>query len=357
MTKPFDVSKFRKEITKSIEGLSIGFNDPTDWISTGNYTLNYLISGDFFKGVPMGKVTVFAGESGAGKSYICSGNLIRHAQEQGIYVVLIDTENALDEAWLHALGVTTTDDKLLKLNMAMIDDVAMTITKFVADYKTLPEDSRPKVLFVVDSLGMLLTPTDVNQFQAGDMKGDMGRKPKALTALVRNCVNMFGNLNIGMVCTNHTYASQDMFDPDDKISGGQGFIYASSIVVAMRKLKLKLDEDGNKTTTVNGIRASCKIMKTRYAKPFESVHVQIPYATGMSPYSGLFDLLEEKGSLKREGNSYLYTTKDGEIMKAMRKGWTSELLDKVMADIMLRDLTAGVNTADTTITEDIEDVA
>jgi len=190
------------------------------------------------------------------------------------------------------------------------------------------------------------------------MKGDMGRKPKALTSLVRNTVNMFGNLNIGMVCTNHTYASQDMFDPDDKISGGQGFIYASSIVVAMRKLKLKEDEDGNKTgSQVMGIRASCKIMKTRYAKPFESVHVKIPYATGMSPYSGLFDMLEEKGSLKREGNSYLYTTKDGEIMKAMRKGWNNEMLDKAMADIMLRDLTAGVNTADTAITEDIEDVA
>ena len=26
MAKPFDVSKFRKEITKSIDGLSIGFN-------------------------------------------------------------------------------------------------------------------------------------------------------------------------------------------------------------------------------------------------------------------------------------------------------------------------------------------
>ena len=118
MTKPFDVSKFRKEITKSIDGLSIGFNDPTDWISTGNYTLNYLISGDFFKGVPMGKVTVFAGESGAGKSYICSGNLVRHAQEQGIYVVLIDSENALDEAWLHALGVDTDEKKLLKLSVS-----------------------------------------------------------------------------------------------------------------------------------------------------------------------------------------------------------------------------------------------
>ena len=135
MAKPFDVSKFRKSITKSIEGLSIGFNDPTDWISTGNYALNYLISGDFNKGVPLGKVTVFAGESGSGKSFICSGNLVRHAQEQGIYVVLIDSENALDEAWLHALGVSTADDKLLKLNMAMIDDVAKTISEFVKEYK------------------------------------------------------------------------------------------------------------------------------------------------------------------------------------------------------------------------------
>jgi hypothetical protein len=71
----------------------------------------------------------------------------------------------------------------------------------------------------------------------------------------------------------------------------------------------------------------------------------------MSPYSGLFDMLEEKGSLKREGNSYLYTTKDGEIMKAMRKGWNNEMLDKAMADIMLRDLTAGVNIAEQTIEE------
>jgi RecA/RadA recombinase len=132
MAKAFDVSKFRKEITKSIEGLSIGFNDPTDWISTGNFALNYLISGDFNKGIPLGKVTVFAGESGAGKSYICSGNIIKNAQEQGIYVVLVDSENALDEAWLKALGVDTGQDKLLKLSMSMIDDVAKTISVTVS---------------------------------------------------------------------------------------------------------------------------------------------------------------------------------------------------------------------------------
>ena len=348
--KSFDPTKFRKDLTKSITGMSSGFNDPTDWISTGNYALNYLISGDFHKGVPLGKVTVFAGESGAGKSYICSGNIVKAAQDQGIFVVLIDSENALDESWLQALDVDTSEEKLLKLNMSMIDDVAKTMSTFMADYKTMPEEDRPKVLFVVDSLGMLLTPTDIDQFNKGDMKGDMGRKPKQLTALVRNTVNMIGSYNVGLVCTNHTYASQDMFDPDDKISGGQGFIYASSIVVAMKKMKLKEDEDGNKISQVMGIRAGCKVMKTRYAKPFEGVQVKIPYETGMNPYSGLLELFEAKDIIKKQGNRLAYTTLDGEEILDYRKKWQGEHLDKVMSDYLIKEASV-VNTSDDTLEE------
>ena len=336
MARPFDVSKFRKDITKSIDGLSVGFNDPTDWISTGNYALNYLVSGDFHKGIPLGKVTVFAGESGAGKSYIASGNIIKAAQDQGIFVVLIDSENALDESWLQALNVDTSDEKLLKLNMAMLDDVAKTVSTFMKDYKAMPDGERPKVLFVIDSLGMMMTPTELNQFDAGDMKGDMGRKAKALKALVTNCVNMFGSYNVGLVATNHTYQSQDMFDPDDKISGGQGFVYASSIVVAMKKLKLKVDANGVKTSQVHGIRAACKVMKTRYAKPFEGVQVEIPYETGMDPYSGLVDIFEKAGLLKKSGNRLEYTSKrTGEVIIEFRKNWIGEKLDTVMEDIAL----------------------
>jgi len=330
--KVFDVSKFRKNLTKSITGMSHGFHDPTDWISTGNFALNYLISGDFHKGVPLGKVTVLAGESGSGKSFIAAGNLVKAAQDQGIYVILIDSENALDETWLQALNVDTDDKKLLKLGMSMVDDVAKTVSTFMADYREMPEEERPKILFVIDSLGMLLTPTDVDQFTKGDMKGDMGRKPKALTALVRNCVNMFGSHNVGLVATNHTYASQDMFDPDDKISGGQGFIYASSIVIAMKKLKLKEDEDGKKVTDVRGIRAACKVMKTRYAKPFESVQVKIPYETGMDPYSGLVDLFEKKGLLKQQGNRLKYVDSSNEEHLHYRKDWTGEKLEIIMSD-------------------------
>ena len=340
MAKAFDLTKFRKTLTKSIDGLGVGFNDPTDWISTGNYALNYLISGDFHKGVPLGKVTVFAGESGSGKSYICSGNIVKNAQQQGIFVVLIDSENALDESWLHALGVDTSDDKLLKLNLAMIDDVAKTISTFMKDYKETPQTERPKVLFVIDSLGMLMSPTEVNQFDSGDLKGDMGRKAKALKALVTNCVNMFGSYNVGLVATNHTYASQDPYNPDPNVSGGQGFVFASSILVAMKKLKLKEDEEGNKTSDVLGIRAGCKVMKTRFAKPFEDVEVQIPYQTGMNPYSGFFDLIEKKKFVTREGNRYLYTDLHGEIHRYFRKEWSKNengIMDLVMKEFHQRE--------------------
>ena len=335
MQKPFDLSKFRTGITKSISGISAGFHDPVDWISTGNHTLNYLISGDFNKGVPLGKVSVFAGESGSGKSFICSGNLVRNAQDHGCQVVLFDSENALDEDWLKALNVDTSPEKLLKISVSMIDDVAKSISEFMKDYKSnygdLEYDEMPKLLFVVDSLGMLLTPTDVDQFQKGDMKGDMGRKPKALTALVRNTVNQLAPYPIGLVCTNHTYASQDMFDPDDKISGGQGFVYASSIVVAIKKLKLKEDADGNKVSTVQGIRAACKVMKSRYSKPFEGVQIKIPYETGMDPYSGLLEMLETKGIVDKVGNKLSYVSPvTGEEIKEFRKGWTGDKLQVII---------------------------
>jgi recombination protein RecA len=340
MGKAFDVSKFRKNLTKAIPAMSSGFNDPRDWISTGNHTLNYLMTGDFGRGVPLGKVTMFAGESGAGKSYICSGNLVKNAQAQGILPVILDSENALDEDWLKALGIDTAPDKLMRFGVSMIDEVAKFISEFMKEYKEayadLPYEEQQKVLFIIDSVGMLLTPTDINQFEAGDMKGDMGRKAKALTALIKNTVNRIAPHPVGLVVTNHTYASQDMFDPDDKITGGSGFVYASSMVVAMKKLKLKTDADGNKTSQVHGIRAACKIMKTRYAKPFESVQVEIPYTTGMDPYSGLVDLFEARGWLKKEGNKLTYTTLDGEIIKEFRKGYTDEILDKIMADVVAR---------------------
>jgi RecA/RadA recombinase len=357
--KPLDLSKLRKSFAKNHK-LSTGFHDPEVWIDTGNYALNYRISSSFFKGVPLGKVTVFAGESGSGKSYIASGNLVRNAQKMGIFPIIMDSEFAIDEQWLKNLGVDTSPDKLEKVNVSLVDEVAKTVNGtmewFLDEFGALPKAEQPKILFVVDSIGMLSTPTEVDQFDKGDMKGDMGRKAKQLKALVTQCLKMFGPYNIGMVATNHVYKSQDQFSPDDVISGGSGFIFASSIIVAQQKFKLKEDEDGNKITEVRGIRAKLKVVKSRYAKPFEEVEAMIPWESGMDPYSGLFEMFEKMGLLVKEGNSYAYVDLDGVVHKQFRKAWKKdhERLQMIMRNVEITDALEPVEGVDTGV--DIEDI-
>ena len=99
-SRTVDLTKFRKEVTKSIPGVSVGFRDPTTWIDSGNYALNWLISGDFRRGFPLGKVCALAGDPGSGKSLIATSGAIRDAQRQGVYVVVLDSENALDKTWM-----------------------------------------------------------------------------------------------------------------------------------------------------------------------------------------------------------------------------------------------------------------
>lgn len=333
--KPFDFSKLKKNVNKSL-GISDGYHDPSIWIDTGNYALNKMISGDFFKGIPLGKVTVFAGESGSGKSYIVAGNIVRACQKAGILPVILDSEFALDEEWLRKLNVDTAPDKLIRWPVSLVDDCATIVNEFMKEYQdqygSLPKEERQPVLFIIDSLGMLSTPTEVDQFNKGEMKGDMGRKAKQLKAFVTMALKVMGPHNVGMVATNHTYKSQDMFNPDDVISGGSGFIFASSIIVAMNKLKLKEDENGVKTSEIHGIRSKIKCVKSRYAKPFEEVEVRIPYNTGMSPYSGLFELFEKAGHLVKDGNRYKYTCLDGTEIKLYRKEFEASHYDRMMKE-------------------------
>jgi hypothetical protein len=76
-------------------------------------------------------------------------------------------------------------------------------------------------------------------------------------------------------------------------------------------------------------------MKTRYAKPFEDIQIQIPYETGMNPYSGFFDLIEKREMIKKEGNRYSYTDLNGEVHKYFRKEWNKNangIMDLVMEE-------------------------
>lgn len=343
MKAPFDLSKLRRNVEKKIPGMSYGFNDPTTFLDTGCFALNYLTGGRFDGGVPLeGKTTMFAGDSGSGKSYIVSANLIKDAQAKGVFPILVDTENALDKQWLSKLGVNVSEDFLLKMVASTVDDVSQFLGMVIDDWseknKDLPYDQQAKMLIVVDSVGMLITPNQEKQFMEGDQKGDLGLKAKQVSNMMRVLQAKIASKPIGIVFTNHVYASQDQYTPD-VIPGGKMLEFATSVIVQMNKLLLKKDEMGDVIVddgqVAAGIRSSAVVRKSRYSKPFEKVFIYIPYETGMNPYSGLFDLLVGKGVLKQEGTWYTYTSPvTGEIIKKQKRTFLKEtnFFDQIIAE-------------------------
>ncbi len=251
----------------------------------------------------------------SGKSLIASGNIVRNALGMGISVVVLDTENAVKKKWAEALGVPTEHEGLIRWAKSTINEVAKTISDFMDSYiddvAKLSREEQPPVLFVIDSLGNLDTEVSMDQFKAGDLKGDKGIFAKQLKAMLKSTMGLFEGYQVGMVCTNHTYKSQSIYEPEDVIGGGVGGIYLSDIVVSMNKGKLRENSEGDKVTGVQGIRANVKCVKSRYAKPFEEVEIRIPYDKGMDKYSGLVDMFKQKGLLVKSGNKLAYTDQSG----------------------------------------------
>lgn len=328
MKRPFDLSKLRKKVADSIKGMSYGFNDPTTFLDTGCYALNYLAGGRFDGGVPLeGKTTMFAGDSGSGKSYIVSANLIKSAQKNDVYTFLIDTENALDKEWLSRLGVNVDPDFMEKYVASTVDDASKFIGEIIelwdANNKDVPYNEQQKMLIVVDSVGMLITPNQEKQFMEGDQKGDLGLKAKQVSNMMRVIQAKIASKPIGVVFTNHVYASQDQYTPD-VIPGGKMLEFATSLIVQMNKLLLKKNEMGDSVveegSAAMGIRSSAVVRKSRYSKPFEKVQIYIPFNEGMDRYSGLFDLFDKKGLFTKAGNWYSYVSPvTGEVFKETKR--------------------------------------
>lgn len=309
MVKSFDISKLRKSVIKSIPGLTVGFKDPTTWLNTGCYVLNYLISGDFKKGVPLSKVTMFAGESGSGKS-VMAAYCMKDALKQGVSVHYIDTEDATTTDWIERVGVDSNDPNFVRIQTNNMKNIIKYVNEVVASYdeamEGVPEEEQPGLLFVLDSLGGMFSEEEEEKMGSGDFQMTDGmRKAAANAKFINAMLNLMASKKIGMLMTNHVSTSMDQYS-DDTISGGKKVIFLSSIIVQITKNKLKEDEFGNKIKDEVGITSSVKVQKTRFTKPFERVYVLIPYNTGINPYSGLFDLFEKKGYLVKEGIKYHY---------------------------------------------------
>jgi len=256
------------------------------FITTGVYLLDAALSGRLLGGgVASNRITPFAGESGAGKSFIAY-SVSKHAQKAGYCVIYIDTEQAIDLEDLPKFGIDNSLEAFRLIRSNKVEDVNMLLTQLIDDLKEqkLAGFELPKLMIVLDSLGQMASNKEKADLLKGDIKQDM-TKAKALGSMFRSINTDLGYLDIPMIVCNHTYLTLDLF-PQEKLKGGNGLLYSASVIGFMSKSKLKTGEEDDMDLGQSGISVLFKTAKNRMAKP-KKIRFDISFAHGMNPYTGL----------------------------------------------------------------------
>ncbi len=312
--------------TAKMEGVVTTSAPPRYWHSFGNFLMNAIMTGEYDGGHAQGRITGIVGPSGAGKSFII-GNSIRQAQQDGALILVIDSENALDDDYMTGIGVEVGEENgYYYRGVRTISQVTAVVSSFIKGYKKeFGKDlDAPKVFIAIDSLDMLMTDTELEHYDKGDQKGDQGQRAKQIKAMLRTFVQDIKELNITMAVTGQVYKNQDIKNGEGVWVVNDAVKYSLSQIIMVTKLKLK---DG---TDITGIRLRANGYKTRFTKPFQTVELEVPYESGMDPYSGL---LEAGVSQKiiTQGGSWYTLASTGE--KFQSKNF-NQFQEKVLAELI-----------------------
>lgn len=309
-----------------------------EWVSTGSYALNRIISGSYFKGLPRGRIVALAGPSGVGKSFIC-GNAIREAQKVGYTIVVFDSENAIDKDFLERIGVDVSE--VIHIPVTTIHEVKMKATKMMRELREMDKDA--KIFIVIDSIGNLLTENEFNeQIEKGSTAMDMGLRAKQLRVLSKILTAEVALSKAVMLVTNHTYeqaAANPQAAPTIKMGGGEGFIYATSAIIHLRKTLEKEEEEnlatGKTEKNVKGAILKAHTEKNRFIPQGAKGEIYISFEHGVNRWYGMLEDAMEFEMVKVESQGW-YTLPGG---KKVRK---KDLYKSDVWKPMLEELNAKV---------------
>jgi len=321
----FDANKLLKDLSSG--GLQASFlsdeaiSNVSEYINTGNYALNAIISGSVHGGIPSGRVTGFAGPSGVGKTMMML-KCIRTAQKMGYLPVYFDSENALDTESARRLGCDV--NKIMHVTAVTIEDtqsqIANVLQKVIDANKKIDEfnktadeaDRKPrqKVMIIIDSLGNLISKKELANSLDNAVAGDMGQRAKVMGTLLRVVTNLSAVARAPVVFSNHTYESMEMYPSlVKKQSGGSKVLYLASVLLQMSMTleKTKDNEGDDRSSLANrtvGRNLHFMTTKNRFIVGELECDVKLNYRTGIDPYSGLLDLAVQSGYIKQTGPTY-----------------------------------------------------
>jgi RecA/RadA recombinase len=283
-----------------------------EWISTGSYALNGIISGSLHKGIPMGRITGFSGPSGCGKTLILN-KIAANAQKKGVNVVYFDTESALDKDTAERLGCDVS--KIKHCPTEIIEDCRNQIVKFL---KAIVDNKlQGKFMIIIDSLGNLISSREAKVIEDQKDSADMGAKSVAYKSMLRAITHAASKANCPVLFSNHTYENPGALYPTlvKSQAGGSGPLYMSSVLVQMSTKQEKASKLDNKNAVeestaiskdVNGLTLRFVTTKNRFVTPFLETELYLNFRTGLAKYSGLLEMAEAYGVLEKQGHRYAF---------------------------------------------------
>ena len=315
------MSDFLKTIIEDIgddhASLASDIDETEEYVDSGSYMFNALISGSIHGGFSANKITAIAGESSTGKTFF-SLAVVRNfldSNPDGI-VIYYDTESAITKALLADRNIDT--QRVVVMNVVTIEEFRTKALQVVDRYMKQDVSSRQPIMFVLDSLGMLSTEKEISDALADKQVRDM-TKSQLVKGAFRMLTLKLGQAKIPLIVTNHTYDVIGSYFPTKEMGGGSGLKYAASSIIYLSKSKEKA-------------------AKSRLSKENQEVIVRLYYdSRGLDRYYGLLELGELGGMWKNVAGRYEIDGKKvyaKEIYKNPEKYFTEEVLEQL--DVIAR---------------------
>lgn len=275
------------ELVKTLEGNSGDEVETKAWISTGIKSLNFLLSGDTERGIPVGKAIIVAGEQQSGKSLL-GARIAAHAQRQGYVPLWLDSESATDKRFLARQGLDING--VVHRDLDTVEEFQSIVIKALNKAK----EKGLKLFIVLDSLGALSGAKETADADDDKMTMDMGLRAKNIRTAFKQIIHRLRDTESCFFCINHQYIAPG-FVPKKEMGGGMAAWYLGQIVLFLTKLK---GEDGVFA------RVKMKSKKNREFIEGRMVEFEINFRNGIDPNAGMIDLFEEFGVIKKKGAWY-----------------------------------------------------
>ena len=306
------------------EGIAAG--DITDYVDTGSYIVNALVSGSLFGGLPSNKVTALAGESSTGKTFFAL-SVVRNFLDANPTggVIYFETESAISRDMIESRGIDSK--RMIIMPVATIEEFRTQACRILDKYLKEPKDDRVPMMFVLDSLGMLSTTKEMEDVANDKQVRDM-TKSQLIKGAFRVLTLKLGQAQVPMIVTNHTYDVIGSYVPTKEMGGGTGLKYAASTIIYLSKSK---ERDSKKEVVGNIIK--CEAKKSRLTIEGSKVATRLFFdERGLDKYYGLLELGIEHGVFGKNGNRVLIgqsSVYPSAVLADPEKYFTPEVMEKL----------------------------